>query len=80
MPDPPELGKSAVFTVAGLATHPIEIDKLEFICYLFGAKVYDESYPPTGGSGTTTANPGTVWSGNVSFDVPPVAPSTNYDI
>ena len=41
-PDPPELGKTDVFTVAGLATHPLTIANLEFICYLFGAKVYDE--------------------------------------
>ena len=79
-PDPPELGKTDVFTVAGLASHPITIDKLEFICYLFGAKVYDEKYAPTGGSGTTQAMPGTVWTGDVSFDVPSVAPSTQYDI
>ena len=41
-PDPPETGKDCVFTVAGLATHPITIAKMEFICCLFGAKVYDE--------------------------------------
>ena len=29
-PDPPELGKSDVFTVTGLATHPLEIAELEF--------------------------------------------------
>ena len=51
---------------------------MEFICYLFGAKVYDESYVPAGES--TQAVPGTVWSGAVTFDVPSVAPSTAYDI
>ena len=80
VPDPPQLNASAVFTVGGLATHPITIANLEFQCFLFGAKVYDETYPPSGGSGTTLAVPGTVWTGDVSFDVPPVAPSTEYDI
>ena len=42
VPDPPQLGQSATFTIGGIATHPITIDKLEFICHLFGAKVYDE--------------------------------------
>ena len=75
-PEPPELGKTDVFTVAGIATHPLEIANLEFICYLFGAKVYDELQAPD----QTTAMPGTVWNGQASFDVPTVAPSTQYDI
>ena len=50
---------------------------MKFECWLFGAKVYDEEYPP---SGTTSATPGTVWTGDVVFAVPSVAPSTTYDI
>ena len=79
-PDPIELGKPCVFTIAGLATHPIVIDKMEFVCCLLSQNVYDEKYAPTGGSGTTTANPGTVWSGDVTFDIPPIIPPSTYDI
>ena len=76
VPDPPELNNDAVFYVSGVATHPIEIAQLEFQCYLFGAKVYDEKFDQT----SPTASPGTVWASNVTFPVPPAAPSTEYDI
>ena len=76
VPDPPQLNADAVFDVSGTSTHPIEIAQLEFQCFLFGAKVYDEKFDQT----TPTANPGTVWTSSVTFPVPPVAPSTEYDI
>ena len=44
VPDPPQLNADAVFDVSGTSTHPIEIAQLEFQCYLFGAKVYDEKF------------------------------------
>ena len=75
-PDPPALNSDCVFTVSGTSTHPIEIAQLEFQCFLFGAKVYDEKFDQA----TPTANPGTVWTSSVTFPVPPVAPSTEYDI
>lgn len=75
-PDPPALGTTEQFTIAGLATHPLDIDNLNFRCYLFGAKVYDEHFAPT----VATALPGTVWSQSLPFDVPGVAPSTEYDV
>ena len=75
-PDPPALGTTEQFTISGLATHPLTVEKLEFRCWLFGAKVYDEKFDPT----TTTVMPGTVWSQSIPFDVPSVAPSTEYDV
>ena len=75
-PDPPTLGTTEQFTIAGLATHPLTVEKLEFRCWLFGAKVYDEKFDPT----TTTVVPGTVWTQSLPFDVPSVAPSTEYDV
>ena len=76
IPDPPQLNADAVFDLSGTSTHPIDITTLEFQCYLFGAKVYDEKFDQA----SPTANPGTVWSSSVTFPVPPVAPSTEYDI
>ena len=76
VPDPPQLNSTALFTVGGLATHPIDIASMQFQCYLFGAKVYDETYSDA----NPMAYPGTVWDGTVGFDVPSVAPNTNYDI
>ena len=75
-PDPPQLNSDCVFTVAGNPNLPLEIAQLEFICYLFGAKVYDEKFDQA----SPSAMPGTVWTSNVTFAVPPVAPSTEYDI
>ena len=75
-PDPPQLNSDCVFDVSGTSTHPIEIAQLEFQCFLFGAKVYDEKFDQA----TPTANPGTVWASSVTFPVPAVAPSTEYDI
>ena len=75
-PDPPALNTDCVFDLAGTSTHPIEIATLEFQCFLFGAKVYDEKFDQA----SPTANPGTVWASSVTFPVPPVAPSTEYDI
>ena len=75
-PDPPQLNTDCVFDIAGTSTHPIDIAQLEFECYLFGAKVYDEKFDQS----SPTANPGTVWASSVTFPVPPVAPSTEYDI
>ena len=75
-PDPPALNTDCVFELAGTSTHPIEIAQLEFQCFLFGAKVYDEKFDQA----SSTANPGTVWSSSVTFPVPAVAPSTEYDI
>ena len=75
-PDPPTLGTTEQFTIAGLATHPLDVEKLEFRCWLFGAKVYDEKFDPT----TTQVLPGTVWTQSLPFDVPGVAPSTEYDV
>merc|ERR1719464_365105 len=75
-PDPPSLGTTEQFTIAGLATHPLDVEHLEFRCWLFGAKVYDEKFDPT----TTTVVPGTVWTQSLPFDVPSVAPSTEYDV
>merc|ERR1712037_121194 len=75
-PDPPALGTTESFTIAGISTHPLTIDKLEFKCWLFGAPVYDEKFAPT----TAMAMPGTVWTDTIPFDVPGVAPSTEYDI
>merc|ERR1719361_3341891 len=43
-PDPPALNSDCVFDLAGTSTHPIEIKQLEFQCFLFGAKVYDEKF------------------------------------
>ena len=76
-PDPPQLGGTATFTVSGLAHIPLTIETLEFKAWLFGVKAYDESYPP---SGSTTASPGTVWTSTLPFDIPAVAPSTEYDV
>ena len=75
-PDPPALGTTEQFTIAGLATHPLEVANLEFRCWLFGAKVYDEKFVPT----VTSVVPGTIWSQSLPFDVPSVAPSTEYDV
>ena len=75
-PDPPALGTTEQFTISGLATHPLDVEKLEFRCWLFGAKVYDEKFDPT----STTVMPGTVWTQSLPFDVPSVAPSTEYDV
>ena len=75
-PDPPQLGTTEQFTISGLATHPLTIENLEFRCWLFGAKVYDEKFPPT----VTQALPGTIWTQSLPFDVPSVAPSTEYDV
>ena len=75
-PDPPALGTTEHFTIAGLATHPLDVEKLEFRCWLFGAKVYDEKFDPT----STSVMPGTVWTQSLPFDVPGVAPSTEYDV
>jgi hypothetical protein len=75
-PDPPALGTTEQFTIAGLATHPLDVANLEFRCWLFGAKVYDEKFAPT----IPQALPGTVWSQSLPFDVPGVAPSTEYDV
>ena len=75
-PDPPALGTTEMFTISGIATHPLTIEKLEFRCWLFGAKVYDEKFDPT----ATQALPGTVWTQSLPFDVPSVAPSTEYDV
>ena len=76
VPDPPQLNADAVFDLSGTSTHPIGIATLEFQCFLFGAKVYDEKFEQA----TPMANPGTVWASSVTFPVPPVAPSTEYDI
>merc|ERR1712179_757634 len=46
-PDPPALGTTEQFTISGLATHPLTVEKLEFRCWLFGAKVYDEKFDPS---------------------------------
>ena len=75
-PDPPALGTTEQFTISGLATHPLEVANLEFRCWLFGAKVYDEKFAPT----STTVTPGQVWTQSLPFDVPSVAPSTEYDV
>ena len=75
-PDPPALGTTEQFTISGLATHPLEVANLEFRCWLFGAKVYDEKFVPT----TASVIPGTIWSQSLPFDVPSVAPSTEYDV
>ena len=75
-PDPPQTGGTENFTIAGLATHPLEVKELNFRCWLFGAKVYDEKFAPS----TTQLQPGTVWTATVPFDVPGVAPNTTYDI
>ena len=83
VPDPPALNSTCEFTIAGQATHPITIEKLQFVCYLYGALVYNEAYAPTDSTGQpadTAAKPGQIWTGNVGFAVPAVAPPTNYHI
>ena len=75
-PDPPALSTTEQFTISGLATHPLEVVQLEFRCWLFGAKVYDEKFVPT----STAVLPGTIWTQQIPFDVPSVAPSTEYDV
>ena len=75
-PDPPALGSTEHFTISGLATHPLSVVNLEFRCWLFGAKVYDEKFTPT----STDVIPGSVWTQSLPFDVPSVAPSTEYDV
>merc|ERR1712013_213373 len=83
VPDPPALNGDVVFTIAGQATHPITIERLQFVCYLFGALVYNEAYEPKDDAGTVVdknAHPGQIWTGNVSFAVPAVAPPTDYHI
>ena len=75
-PDPPALGTTENFTISGLATHPLTVEKLEFRCWLFGAKVYDEKFATT----DPTAVPGAVWSSSLPYPIPSVAPSTTYDV
>ena len=75
-PDPPALGTTEQFTISGIATHPLEVVKLEFRCWLYGAKVYDEKFDPT----STQVLPGSVWTQSLPFDVPSVAPPTEYDV
>ena len=75
-PDPLELGKTEEFVVTGLPHIPMTINKLEFTCWLFGAKVYDESFDTS----NPTAVPGTVWTSSLPYPIPSVAPSTTYDI
>merc|ERR1712113_713902 len=75
-PDPPALGTTENFTISGIATHPLDVEKLEFRCWLYGAKVYDEKFDPT----ATQVLPGSVWTQFIPFDVPSVAPPTEYDI
>ena len=53
---------------------PVQLEYIEFQCYLFGAKVYDESFPDT-----EFVTPGS-WTYSLPFDVPAVAPSTAYNI
>ena len=76
-PDPPAMGGTEWFTMAGLATHPMTIDKVEVQCWLFGAPVYDTKFDPT----TALATPGTIWTDKIPFDVPAAAPTApTYDI
>ena len=45
-PDPPTTGTTENFKISGLATHPLDVENLEFKCWLFGAQVYDEKFAP----------------------------------
>merc|ERR1719469_610859 len=78
-PDPVQTNNTEKFFIQGVwNVSDSALDHVEFVCYLMGAKVFDETYDCTGKAANadygncpvSTGVVGEIWSGDFGFDVP----------
>ena len=81
-PNPVQTASVEKFNVEGVfLANPVDLAKVEFICYLQGVEVYKQDYDCSDGdSHCPTALPATDWKGEFEFDVPGFAPPFQYDV
>ena len=80
-PNPIQKGSVVKFHVGGMWTHPMQIANVRFECYLYDAKVFDEALDCNGdASCPNVVLPGSPWNAEFDFQVPGVAPDTEFDV